>query len=67
MVDALQPDATASMQRDIQAGRPSELQDQVGAIVRMARERRVEVPANEFLLAALLPQELKARTAASNG
>jgi 2-dehydropantoate 2-reductase len=66
-VDALLPDATASMQRDIQAGRPSELQDQVGAIVRMARERSVEVPANEFLLAALLPQELNARKAASKG
>jgi 2-dehydropantoate 2-reductase len=61
MVDALQPDATASMQRDIQAGRPSELQDQVGAIVRMAREAKLAVPANEFLLAALLPQELAAR------
>jgi 2-dehydropantoate 2-reductase len=64
-VDALLPDATASMQRDIQAGRPSELQDQVGAIVRMAREQGVQVPANEFLLAALLPQELNARKSAS--
>jgi 2-dehydropantoate 2-reductase len=61
MVDALQADATASMQRDIQAGRPSELQDQTGAIVRMAKESGVPVPVNEVLLASLLPQELAAR------
>jgi 2-dehydropantoate 2-reductase len=65
-VDALPPNATASMQRDIRAGRPSELQDQVGAIVRMARESGQAVPTNEFLFAALLPQELAARNASSN-
>jgi 2-dehydropantoate 2-reductase len=61
LVDALPPHATASMQRDIQAGRPSELEDQTGAVVRMAQAIGLAVPANEFLQAALLPQELAAR------
>jgi 2-dehydropantoate 2-reductase len=49
------------MQRDIQAGRPSELQDQLGAIVRLAAEASVPTPVCAFLLAVLLPQELAAR------
>jgi 2-dehydropantoate 2-reductase len=61
MVDALPLGATASMQRDIMAGRPSELNDQSGAIVRMAQAAKVPVPTHAFLLSALLPQELAAR------
>lgn len=63
LVDRVAPESTASMQRDIQAGRPSELFDQTGALVRMGREVGVQVPANAFLLAALLPQERAARQA----
>jgi 2-dehydropantoate 2-reductase len=62
-VDQLPADATASMQRDIQAGRPSELGDQTGAIVRLARESSVPTPVHGFLLASLLPQERAARRA----
>lgn len=65
-VDALQADATASMQRDIQAGRPSELGDQVGAIVRLADEIGHPVPVNTFLYAVLLPQERAARAAVAS-
>ena len=61
IVDRLQPDATASMQRDIQAGRPSELMDQSGSLVQKARQAGVPVPAHAFLVAALLPQEMAAR------
>ncbi len=60
-VDGVQPDGTISMQRDIGAGRPSELADQPGAVVRLARAAGVPVPVHEALLAALLPQELAAR------
>ena len=63
IIDGLPPDATASMQRDIQAGRPSELMDQNGAVVRKGREAGVPVPVHAFLLAALLPQEEAARWA----
>jgi 2-dehydropantoate 2-reductase len=49
------------MQRDLAAGRPSELDDQPGAIVRVARAAGVAVPLHEAVLAALLPQERAAR------
>jgi len=60
-VESLPPDATSSMQRDIVAGKPSELEAQTGAVVRMARELSVETPAHEFIYAVLKPQEMKAR------
>jgi 2-dehydropantoate 2-reductase len=60
-VDDLPEHATASMQRDIMEGRPSELDYQTGAIVRLAREVRVEVPTNAFIYASLLPSERRAR------
>jgi len=63
-VDGLPPEATASMQRDILAGRPSELEQQSGAVVRLGRRAGVPVPANEFLYASLLPAEIEARDAA---
>jgi 2-dehydropantoate 2-reductase len=63
VLDAFPPEGTASMQRDIGAGRPSELDDQVGAVVRLARAAGVPVPVpvHEVLLAALRPQEAAAR------
>ena len=60
-VDKLAPDATASMQRDLLDGKPSELEAQTGAIVRLAAKAGVPVPANAFLYAALLPGERQAR------
>jgi 2-dehydropantoate 2-reductase len=53
--------ATASMQRDLGAGRPSELRDQTGAVVRLGRAAGVPVPVHEALFAALLPQEAAVR------
>lgn len=52
-VNALPDDATSSMQRDIAAGKPSELESQNGAVVRMAREAGVEVPTHEFIYRTL--------------
>ncbi len=52
---------TTSMQRDLVAGRPSELEAQVGTIVRRAARAGVPVPVHETLYAALLPQERRAR------
>ncbi len=54
-------EGTASMQRDLAAGRPSELSDQVGAVIRLAREVGVPVPIHDVLHAALAPQEKAAR------
>jgi 2-dehydropantoate 2-reductase len=55
------PTATASMQRDIMAGRPSELEAQSGAVVRMGAEVGVATPTHSFLYHSLLPQERRAR------
>ncbi|HEY6121939.1 MAG TPA: 2-dehydropantoate 2-reductase [Pyrinomonadaceae bacterium] len=62
-VNSLPEDATSSMQRDIGAGKPSELESQNGAVVRMARESGVEVPTHEFIYHNLKPLEQKARAA----
>jgi 2-dehydropantoate 2-reductase len=61
LIDAVPFDATASMQRDLGAGRPSELSDQPGAVLRLAREAGVPVPIHAVLHAALVPQERAAR------
>ncbi len=60
-VDGLPEDATSSMQRDIAAGKPSELESQNGAVVRMAHEAGVEAPSHEFIYRSLKPSEEKAR------
>jgi 2-dehydropantoate 2-reductase len=56
--DALAPDATASMQRDIMEGKPSELDAQLGAIVRLGEEHGVATPVASMLYHCLLQQEL---------
>ncbi len=58
------PSATASMQRDIMQGRPSELEAQVGTIVRLGEQLAVATPINRFLYDCLLPQERLARAKA---
>ena len=55
--DNMAADSTSSLQRDIMEGKPSELEAQVGAIVRMGREAKVATPICETLYALLLPQE----------
>ena len=59
--DTLPDDGTTSMQRDIMAGRPSELEAQSGAVVRLGRNVRVETPVHEFIYRSLVPLELRAR------
>ncbi len=60
-IDNLPPESTASMQRDIMAGLPSELASQNGAVARLGREAGIVTPVNEFIYASLLPQEHLAR------
>ncbi len=60
-IDGLPESATASMQRDITEGRPSELEHQNGAVVRLGREAGVETRLNRFIYHCLLPQERRAR------
>jgi 2-dehydropantoate 2-reductase len=60
-LDALPPGGTSSMQRDVEAGRPSELEAQSGAIVRLGREAGIATPVHALLHAVLLPLERRAR------
>lgn len=60
-VDTLPGEGTASLQRDIAAGRPSELEAWNGAVVRMGAEAGVPTPVHGFIYACLLPLELRAR------
>jgi 2-dehydropantoate 2-reductase len=60
-LDGMPADATASLQRDMAAGRPSELEAWTGAVVRLGRESGLPTPRNEFIHASLLPLERRAR------
>ena len=60
-VDSLPAHATSSMQRDIMGHRPSELESQSGAVVRLGREVGVATPVNSFIYDCLLASELRAR------
>jgi 2-dehydropantoate 2-reductase len=60
-IDNLPYGGTASMQRDILAGRPSELDAQNGAVVRLGKETGVATPVNGMIYSSLLPLEMRAR------
>lgn len=65
--DSLAADATSSLQRDIADGKPSELDAQLGAVVRMGRAAGVATPIHELMYDLLLPQERLARGEVSTG
>jgi 2-dehydropantoate 2-reductase len=60
-VDGLPAGSLPSMTRDILGGKPSELEYQNGAVVRMGQESGVPAPVNTFIYHSLLPQERVAR------
>jgi 2-dehydropantoate 2-reductase len=59
--DGLPSESTSSLQRDVMEGKPSELDAQLGAVVRMGQESGVSTPVCEMLYRLLLPQERLAR------
>ncbi len=59
--DNLPPDTTTSIQRDIMAGRPSELDALIGVVVRYGKEKDVATPLHNFFYNSLRPMELRAR------
>jgi 2-dehydropantoate 2-reductase len=61
LIDDLPEQGTASMQRDIAAGRPSELSSQSGAVVRLGQAVGVPVPVHTLIYQSLLPLEKRAR------
>ncbi|MGA2000806.1 MAG: 2-dehydropantoate 2-reductase [Terriglobales bacterium] len=62
-IDSMPGEGTASMQRDVAAGRPSELEAIIGSVNRLGSAAGVPTPATQFIYASLLPQEKRARSA----
>jgi len=60
-IDSLPEEGTASMQRDIMEEKPSELETQTGAVVRLGQESGIKTPINNFIYQSLLPMEMRAR------
>lgn len=60
LVDSLAQDSTTSLQRDILAGKRSELEAWNGAVVRVGLETGTPTPLHEFIYHSLLPSELRA-------
>jgi 2-dehydropantoate 2-reductase len=60
-VDSLPASGTASMQRDIADGKPSELEAIIGSVVRFGDEAGIATPAMDYMYGSLLPQEVRAR------
>ena len=60
-VDGLAAEGTSSLQRDLAAGVPSELEDWTGAVVRLGRESGIPTPVHDTLYAKLKPQDAAAR------
>lgn len=63
IADSLPPEGTSSLQRDLAAGAPSELDDWSGAAVRLGAEAGVPTPVQSFIYSVLLPREIEARSA----
>ena len=61
ILDGVNPAGTSSLQRDIAAGKRSELDEWTGAVVRLGARAGVPTPLHDFLYASLLPQERRAR------
>ena len=61
LLDSLPAGATTSLQRDVMEGRPSELDAQAGALVRLGAEVGVATPLHAFVYHSLLPMEMQAR------
>ncbi len=59
-IDSAPPGMTPSMQRDVEAGRPSELESMIGTVVRIGAELGVPTPLMGFAYAVLKPGEAKA-------
>lgn len=61
LLDSLPAGATTSLQRDIMEGRPSELDAQAGALVRLGEQAGVATPLHAFIYHSLMPMEMQAR------
>ncbi len=61
VIDKLNYQTTSSLQRDMMEGKPSELDNFNGFIVKMGKELQIETPVNSFIYNSLITLENKAR------
>ena len=61
VIDNAPAGGTASLQRDIIAGKPSELEAWTGAVVRLGQKKEVSTPLHSYIYHSLLPLEMRAR------
>jgi len=62
MLEHFEPTTTSSIQRDVAAGRPFELEAFSGTVVRLGRERGVPTPVHEMIYGLLKPQLIQAQS-----
>jgi 2-dehydropantoate 2-reductase len=60
-IDNSPPEMRPSMQRDMEAGRPSELESMIGVVPRLGRQHRLPTPVMRLAYAMLKPADLKAQ------
>jgi 2-dehydropantoate 2-reductase len=60
-IDSSAPGIKPSMQRDVESGKPSELEAMIGAVIRLGTEYNVPTPVMKFTYAMLKPGELEAQ------
>jgi 2-dehydropantoate 2-reductase len=61
LFDSLAPRGTVSLQRDLSAGVPSEIEAWSGAVTRLGAAAGVATPIHRVVYEAMLPRELRAR------
>lgn len=67
LIDSYPYDSTSSLTRDVMAGRPSEIEYQNGAVVKLGEKYNINVPVNTYIYSCILPMELAARAKAKKG
>ena len=61
-IDSFPYETTSSLTRDVWEGKPSEIDYQNGAVVKLGKKYGVDTPLNRFVYYCILPMELKARS-----
>ncbi len=59
--ESLPPETTSSTQRDVAVGKPSEIGDLSGAVVRLGKINGMNTPLHSFIYSSILPGEERAR------
>ncbi len=59
--DTFPYNTTFSLTRDVREGRPSEIENQCGLVVKLGEEFGISTPVNKFIYQSILPREINAR------